>query len=115
MRVPLPLRVDFVCPFVIDRFERAWVRNPLHERTMAPHRRKAAKAVVFVATFGLALASCQEPGTQSPASTDALSAKAAKAGQGKIDHVVVIYLENHSFDNTYGEFQGAGGQPRHPH
>ncbi len=27
----------------------------------------------------------------------------------KIKHVVVIYLENHSFDNLYGEFAGANG------
>lgn len=27
----------------------------------------------------------------------------------KINHVVVIYLENHSFDNLYGEFPGANG------
>ncbi len=27
----------------------------------------------------------------------------------KIQHVVVIYLENHSFDNLYGEFAGANG------
>jgi len=27
----------------------------------------------------------------------------------KIKHVVVIYLENHSFDNLYGQFPGADG------
>src|SRR4029450_7435227 len=26
-----------------------------------------------------------------------------------IDHVIVIYLENHSFDNLYGSFPGADG------
>ncbi|HVO29309.1 MAG TPA: alkaline phosphatase family protein, partial [bacterium] len=31
------------------------------------------------------------------------------AGLQKINHVVVIYLENHSFDNLYGEFDGAEG------
>ncbi|HEX5385886.1 MAG TPA: acid phosphatase [Gemmatimonadales bacterium] len=30
-------------------------------------------------------------------------------GIDAIDHVVVIYLENHSFDNLYGEFAGAEG------
>jgi phospholipase C len=30
-------------------------------------------------------------------------------GLGKIQHLVVIYLENHSFDNLYGEFPGANG------
>ncbi|HUQ20307.1 MAG TPA: alkaline phosphatase family protein, partial [Gemmatimonadaceae bacterium] len=28
---------------------------------------------------------------------------------GKINHIVVIYLENRSFDNLYGEFPGADG------
>src|SRR5205085_7144160 len=27
----------------------------------------------------------------------------------KLQHIVVIYLENHSFDNLYGEFEGANG------
>ena len=27
----------------------------------------------------------------------------------RIKHVVVIYLENHSFDNLYGQFAGADG------
>ena len=27
----------------------------------------------------------------------------------KVNHVVVIYLENRGFDNTYGEFAGAAG------
>ena len=34
---------------------------------------------------------------------------ATKPGFSKIKHIVVIYLENHSFDNLYGEFSGANG------
>ncbi|HET7003663.1 MAG TPA: alkaline phosphatase family protein, partial [Puia sp.] len=33
-------------------------------------------------------------------------------GKGSIEdvkHIVVIYLENHSFDNLYGQFAGANG------
>ena len=30
-------------------------------------------------------------------------------GIEKINHVVVIYMENHSFDNLYGKFEGADG------
>jgi phospholipase C len=33
----------------------------------------------------------------------------AASGVGKINHLVVIYLENHSFDNLYGSFAGAEG------
>ncbi len=31
------------------------------------------------------------------------------AGIQKVGHVVVIYMENHSFDNLYGQFEGADG------
>jgi phospholipase C len=31
------------------------------------------------------------------------------SGPAGLEHVVVIYLENHSFDNLYGEFPGANG------
>lgn len=33
----------------------------------------------------------------------------SNTGINKINHVVVIYLENHSFDNLYGKFAGANG------
>src|SRR5438128_1153145 len=30
-------------------------------------------------------------------------------GSGKIDHVVIIFKENHTFDNYFGTFPGANG------
>jgi len=33
----------------------------------------------------------------------------APAAIDKVGHVVVIYMENHSFDNLYGQFEGADG------
>ncbi|WPU94888.1 acid phosphatase [Mucilaginibacter sabulilitoris] len=33
----------------------------------------------------------------------------AEVAINKVGHVVVIYLENHSFDNLYGQFAGAAG------
>ncbi len=33
----------------------------------------------------------------------------APKGIKKIGHIIVIYMENHSFDNLYGEFPGADG------
>src|SRR5689334_4149908 len=40
----------------------------------------------------------------------AVSARGATIpGFERLKHVVVIYLENHSFDNLYGEFAGANG------
>lgn len=41
-----------------------------------------------------------------------LLATGAKAGEHKaekIQHIIVIYLENHSFDNLYAQFPGANG------
>ena len=35
--------------------------------------------------------------------------KPSATGINKVNHVVVIYLENHSFDNLYGQFSGANG------
>jgi phospholipase C len=35
---------------------------------------------------------------------------AATTGLSKINHFVVIYMENHSFDNLYGEFPNAEGR-----
>ncbi len=33
----------------------------------------------------------------------------ARKGIKKVGHVIVLYMENHSFDNLYGEFPGADG------
>ncbi len=35
--------------------------------------------------------------------------KPEPVGINKVGHVVVIYMENHSFDNLYGQFEGADG------
>jgi phospholipase C len=59
----------------------------------------AKSAALFAAAFFSACA------TVSP-NPEASSSRAAVA---KINHVVVIYLENRSFDNLYGEFPGADG------
>jgi len=59
----------------------------------------------------LAIAACNEPAA--PRAT--LTADRAQAqsdnvpGLDRLQHIVVIYLENHSFDNLYGEFPGADG------
>src|SRR5438045_6818596 len=36
--------------------------------------------------------------------------QAAPTGLGKIKHIVVIYEENHSFDNLYGGWEGVNGR-----
>ncbi len=66
---------------------------------------KAANATRLVAGFaGLLLTtaslnSCQKVRNHLPFSVEV----------NKVNHVVVIYLENHSFDNLYGQFAGANG------
>ena len=58
----------------------------------------------MLAGFALCmLAACSD--SSAPVLTDV--SRIAKVGQ--INHVVVIYLENRSFDNLYGEFPGADG------
>ncbi|TMH14896.1 MAG: acid phosphatase, partial [Betaproteobacteria bacterium] len=32
-----------------------------------------------------------------------------RSGLARIDHIVVVYAENRSFDNLYGMFPGANG------
>jgi phospholipase C len=50
------------------------------------------------------------PGEGGAALTDAsTSDAAAPAGLSQVNHVVVIFLENWSFDSLYAEFQGADG------
>lgn len=45
----------------------------------------------------------------SPPPAGAADAPAPKPGLDKVGHIVVLYLENRSFDNLYGLFPGANG------
>jgi phospholipase C len=47
--------------------------------------------------------------SDAPSGSDASDAAAPATGLAKINHFVVIYMENHSFDNLYGEFPNAEG------
>src|ERR1700688_1437960 len=40
----------------------------------------------------------------------AQSTSNAPPGFGRIEHVIVVYMENHSFDNLFGDFPGADGR-----
>ncbi|HEY0776857.1 MAG TPA: alkaline phosphatase family protein [Gemmatirosa sp.] len=61
---------------------------------------RAASIGALCAAAACALASCD---------SSTAPKTAASADVSKVNHVVVIYLENRSFDNTYGEFAGADG------
>lgn len=69
--------------------------------------RLAARTRSLVTAAALAfIAACGDDSTStSPATTTTHSSTDIAA----VNHIVVIYLENRSFDNTYGEFPGAEG------
>jgi phospholipase C len=76
--------------------------------------RHARRTALLGALATLAFAGCQRDTLTQPRSAPGLSADRKidpqdDAGLRRIQHVVVIYLENHSFDNLYGEFPGANG------
>ncbi|HTH81288.1 MAG TPA: alkaline phosphatase family protein [Mucilaginibacter sp.] len=54
-------------------------------------------AVAGLLLLSLSFAGCKKNNTS------------ATDGINKVNHVVVIYMENHSFDNLYGQFAGANG------
>jgi phospholipase C len=58
---------------------------------------------LFLSLIILAASSCQTSKKAQPGET------AFDDGIRQINHLVVIYMENHSFDNLYGEFKGANG------
>jgi phospholipase C len=61
---------------------------------------RAVTAVASVALLSATFVGCKkDKGTTTP----------VNPGINKVNHVVVIYLENHSFDNLYGSFAGANG------
>lgn len=73
-------------------------------------------ALTGLATALVALTACDSDRAVRPAVERPLSAarsadpgRAGDPGLRKLEHIVVIYLENRSFDNLYGEFAGANG------
>jgi acid phosphatase len=64
------------------------------------HVRKSLARGVLVAVAGLVVAFTATGGAGAARGDDQL---------GKIQHVVVIYEENHSFDNLYGGWEGVNG------
>ena len=83
------------------------------------HPPSPSRAAWFVgaALVGLGLVACDSDRLARPTPTASLGADRIGDEQDRggdpalrpLDHIVVIYLENHSFDNLYGEFPGANG------
>src|SRR5918911_4637622 len=63
------------------------------------------RRLTIVSAAVLAFAACSAPAPTPPAA----SAVQTDAAVQRIQNVVVIYAENHSFDNLYGMFPGADG------
>src|SRR5215831_708568 len=77
-------------------------------------RLPASRALMLVAGTMLSLTACSKDTTTIVAPPSASSRTVVGRNQNvpgleRLQHVVVIYLENHSFDNLYGEFPGANG------
>ena len=74
------------------------------------HRRHFARAVFFLSVLVTIVSGCSKDSALLNSNpTGANKAHEDNKGIDKIDHVIVIYMENHSFDNLYGEFPGANG------
>ena len=75
----------------------------MHRQTASPRAR--ARSRILVSLVAAMLAAMTLAAGAIP--VGAASAKSDKLG--KIDHIVVIYEENHSFDNLYGGWEGVNG------
>lgn len=87
------------------------VTCPLNVHSMKLHHRSSVSGIyswmaasAILATLALGAGCRSHRAAQSSGGT-------ASAPQGiqKVGHIVVIYMENHSFDNLYGQFDGADG------
>jgi len=79
---------------------------------MAPWKLGGRVAMMAGVVAVLVLSGCQQDRPTEP--TNGVEARregqgSEDAGLNRLHHLVVIYLENHSFDNLYGEFPGAKG------
>jgi acid phosphatase len=66
-------------------------------------RHRARRAVVGTAALAVVAAVALAPAAANAAEPD------AKSALGGINHIVVIYEENHSFDNLFGGWEGVNG------
>ena len=71
-----------------------WITKPLRSRRAS----RASRAVGALAALAVALTA---PGIAQAHGDD---------GLGRIRHIVVVYQENHSFDNLYGGWEGVRGR-----
>ena len=72
-----------------------------------------ARTLVTAALATAAFAACEPPQPTEPGRLTARSTVEPRSDEDRalrqLDHIIVIYLENRSFDNVYGEFAAANG------
>src|SRR5512143_3949232 len=91
---PVPGRYTSTCPFrVTDRMRTVPSGGSIREGEVLRHRVVPMLAAAALVAAVPAVAAASQP----PHERDKLS---------KIDHIVVIYEENHSFHNLYGGWEG---------
>ena len=75
-----------------------------------PYRRHVVAALVLLAAFAVVLSSCAKDSALLNSNPSGITKENIdNKGIEKVGHVIVVYMENHSFDNLYGEFPGANG------
>jgi phospholipase C len=76
----------------------------------------AGVVVVLVAAHQPGVVSSRVPATVAVVTADGPPAPSVvpslRGEESPIDHIIVIFLENHTFDNLYGKFPGANGLDR---
>jgi phospholipase C len=78
-----------------------------HPRRRGPLAREGLAAVLLAGVVAVLIATLSGGGGR--AQTLRAAASPSPAGLRKVRHVVVVYLENWSFDSLYGRFPGADG------
>ena len=73
------------------------------------HQAVRATALAALAALFLVAAVASAGATSASPRTTAAGARAAAGPLDNVKHVVVIYEENHSFDNLYGGWEGVNG------
>ena len=101
--ISVPLLLAFVLPILAACGGGQQAAAP----TTAPAANPAVYATAAPSPAAVPTTMAEAPATSAPA---AMSAPAMNAnGLDKINHIVVIYQENWSFDSLYGEFPGVNG------
>ncbi len=91
------------------------MKHPRRVHTDGPAPRQRAKVVThvtrrkFLHGTGVLLGGAMLARSSGQVSASPSTADIASHASSGIDHIIVIYLENHSFDNLFGTFPGAEG------